>query len=192
MRHRNFISYPSYDMQEQIMEITRNFFTLMRLDLEDVVVECQDEKKGIYLVQVKTPDSKILIGIHGQTLEMTTHLLTRMLEKKLDTSLTIHLEVNDYLQAKDEKFYRYLEGRIAYAMRSGEEISLPNLSPYDRKKAHGYISDKNIDGFKTFSVGEGKDRELHLAYTGSGYIAATRAPAEKRLVSMIDDDGVGI
>lgn len=100
------------------MEIARNFFTLMQLDLEDVIVECQDEKKGIYLVQVKTPDSKILIGIHGQTLEMTTHLLTRMLEKKLEMSLIIHLEVNDYLQAKDEKLYRYLEGRIAYALRS--------------------------------------------------------------------------
>lgn len=108
----------SYDMQEQITGIARNFFTLMGLSLEDVLVDCQDEKKGIYLIQVKTPDSKILIGIHGQTLEMTKHLLTRILEKTLGMSLLIHLEVNDYLQAKDEKFYRYLESRIAYAMRS--------------------------------------------------------------------------
>lgn len=141
-------------MQEQITGIARNFFTLMGLDLEDVIVECQDEKKGIYLIQVKTPDSKILIGVHGQTLEMTKHLLTRILEKTLETSLFIHLEVNDYLQAKDEKFYRYLDSRIEYAMRSGKEISIPNLSSYDRKKAHGYISEKSIEGLKTFSVGE--------------------------------------
>lgn len=141
-------------MQEQITGIARNFFTLMGLNLEDVVVECQDEKKGIYLIQVKTPDSKILIGVHGQTLEMTKHLLTRILEKTLETSLFIHLEVNDYLQAKDEKFYRYLDSRIEYAMRSGKEISIPNLSSYDRKKAHGYISEKSIEGLKTFSVGE--------------------------------------
>lgn len=175
------------------MGIARNFFTLMRLDLDAVEVECQDEKKGIYMVRVKTPDSKILIGIHGQTLEMTTHLLTRMLEKTLGVSLIIHLEVNDYLQAKDERFYRYLEGRIAYALRSGEEVTLPNLSPYDRKKAHGYISDKNIAGFKTFSVGEGKDRELHLLYTGPK-LASIRpsAPAERKITSVIDDDGVGI
>lgn len=105
-------------MQEQIRDISRNFFTLMGLDLEDVAVECEDPKRGIYLVQVKTPDSKILIGIHGQTLEMATHLLTRILEKTLNASLVIHLEVNDYLRMKDEKFYRYLESRIAYAMRS--------------------------------------------------------------------------
>ncbi|MDD5376812.1 MAG: hypothetical protein PHH16_01715 [Candidatus Gracilibacteria bacterium] len=181
-------------MQEQILAIARNFFTLMGLALEDVIVECQDEKKGIYLIQVKTPDSKILIGIHGQTLDMTKHLLTRILEKKLGETFLIHLEVNDYLQAKDEKFYRYLESRIAYAMRSGEEISLPNLSSYDRKKAHGYISDKKIEGFKTFSVGEGKDRELHLVYAGPKIEtrAPYSAPVARKTTVMIDDDGIGI
>lgn len=181
-------------MQEQILSIARNFFTLMGISLEDVIVECQDEKKGIYLIQVKTPDSKILIGIHGQTLEMTKHLLTRILEKTLGESFLIHLEVNDYLQAKDEKFYRYLESRIAYAMRSGEEISLPNLSSYDRKKAHGYISEKKIEGFKTFSVGEGKDRELHLVYTGPKTVSnhTSSAPVARKVTSTIDDDGVGI
>lgn len=105
-------------MHEKILPIARKFFTLMGLSIEDIVVECQDEKKAIYMVHVKTTDSKILIGIHGQTLEMTKHLLTRLLEKTLGESFLIHLEVNDYLQSKDEKFYRYLESRIAYAMRS--------------------------------------------------------------------------
>lgn len=179
-------------MQQQIQEIARNFFTLMRVELEDVIVECQDEKKGIYLIQVKTPDSKILIGIHGQTLEMTKHLLSRILEKTLDISLLIHLEVNDYLQAKDEKFFRYLESRIAYVMRFGEEIILPNLSSYDRKKAHGYISDKKIEGLKTFSVGEGKDRALHLSYVGPKITSSHSVPVAKKVVDMIDDDGIGI
>lgn len=194
MSGKKFISYTSYDMQQQILPIARNFFTLMGLSIEDVIVECQDEKKGIYLIQVKTPDSKILIGIHGQTLEMTKHLLTRILEKTLDTSLLIHLEVNDYLQAKDEKFYGYLNGRIAYAMRSWEEVTLPNLSSYDRKKAHGYISDKKIEGFKSFSVGEGKDRELHLSYTGPKIVSnhPSASVIERKVVSMIDDDGIGI
>jgi predicted RNA-binding protein Jag len=105
-------------MHEQITDIARNFFTFMGIDIEDIFVECQDEKKSIYLIQVKTSDSKILIGIHGQTLEMTRHLLVRILEKTLDTSLLIHLEVNDYLQAKDKKLYRYLESRIAHVMLS--------------------------------------------------------------------------
>jgi len=179
-------------MQQQIQEIAHRFFTLMGLELEDVIVDCQDEKKGIYLIQVKTSDSKMLIGIHGQTLEMTKHLLSRVLEKTLDASLLIHLEVNDYLQAKDEKFYRYLESRIAYAMRSGEEIILPNLSSYDRKKAHGYISDKKIEGLKTFSIGEGKDRALHLSYAGPKIVSSQSAPALRKAVDIIDDDGIGI
>ena len=179
-------------MQEQILSIARKFFTLMGLDIEDVIVECQDEKKGIYLIQIKTPDSKILIGVHGQTLEVTKHLLARILEKTLDTSLLIHLEVNDYLQSKDEKFYRYLDSRVEYAIRSGNEISIPNLSSYDRKKAHGYISEKSVEGLKTFSVGEGKDRELHLAYTGPKIETRISAPVARKTIPLIDDDGVGI
>lgn len=178
-------------MQQQIQEIACNFFTLMRIEIEDILIECQDEKKGIYLIQVKTPDSKILIGVHGQTLEMMKHLLTRILEKTLDVSLLIHLEVNDYLQVKDEKFFRYLESRIAYVMRSGEEISLSNLTSYDRKKAHGYISDKKIEGFKSFSVGEWKDRELHLSYTGPKIVSFHSTPV-KKVTELIDDDGIGI
>ena len=112
-----YLNYLS-DMQEQILSIARHFFTLMNLSIEDIAVECQDLKKCIYLIQIKTPDSKILIGIHGQTLEITKHLLSRILEKQIQIPILIHLEVNDYLRSKDEKFYRYLDGRISYAQRS--------------------------------------------------------------------------
>lgn len=184
-------------MQSRIEEISKEFFTLMGLTLESVTVECQDEKKGIYLIHIKTPDSKLVIGIHGQTLEMTKHLLTRMLEKTLGESLLIHLEVNDYLQSRDEKFFRYLDSRVEYAMRVGGEITLPNLTSYERKKAHGYISDKAIENLKTFSVGEGKERALHLSYSGTptGHkreesTVSTTAP--KKITMTIDDEGVGI
>ena len=180
------------------MGIARNFFTLMGISLEDVLVECQDKKKEIYLIQVKTTDSKILIGIHGQTLDATKHLLSRILEKTLNTSILIHLEVNDYLQVKDDKFYRYLDGRIAYATRSWEEITIPKLSSYDRKKAHGYISDKKLEGFKSFSVGEGKDRELHLIFTGPRHtypisILPVASPKViRKSINTLDDTGIGI
>lgn len=131
-------------MQARIAEISRDFFTRMGLVLEDMTIECQDEKKKIYLVHIKTPDSKLVIGIHGQTLEVTRHLLTRILEKTLDESLMIHLEVNDYLASRDEKFFRYLDSRIEHVMRVGGDLALPNISPYERKKAHAHISDKAI------------------------------------------------
>ena len=166
----------------------------MNLSIEDITVECQDLKKCIYLIQIKTPDSKILIGIHGQTLEITKHLLSRILEKQIQIPILIHLEVNDYLRSKDEKFYRYLDGRISYAQRSWEDVILSNLSSYDRKKAHGYISDKKNDNLKTFSTGEGKDRELHLVYTTqeASWVWKHAIPNTTKKIDLIDDDGIGI
>lgn len=68
-------------MQEQIEQISLRFFTLMGIGVESVSVVAEEEKRRIYRVAVKTPDSKILIGMHGQTLESVRHLLTRLVER---------------------------------------------------------------------------------------------------------------
>lgn len=169
-------------MLSRIESISREFFTLMGIDLEELTVACQDEKRNIYLVNIKTSDSKLVIGMHGQSLEMIKHLLTRIIERTLETSFIIHVEVNDYLQARDERFFRYLDSRIEYVTRVGGEISLPDLTGFERKKVHGYVSEKGIAGLKSFSVGEGKERTMHLEYL---------VPL-KKVELTIEEDGVGI
>jgi predicted RNA-binding protein Jag len=93
---------------------------------------------------VETPDSAILIGIHGKNIETFQYLLSRMIERKLDSHIHVHLEVNDYMKQKEEKLYVFLESKITKIISTGEPIQLPNLTPYERKKAHGYIAEKQV------------------------------------------------
>lgn len=72
---------------------------------------------------------------------------------------------------------------------------MPSLSSYERKKAHGYIAEKNIAGLKTQSEGEGTERALVLSYTGElikRTTPSTYRPATNHIEMSISDEGVGI
>ena len=182
-------------MKDQIEQIGLRFFTLMGIRVDSLSAEAEEEKRRIYRVTVKTPDSKLLIGVHGQSLEGIQHLLTRLVERTVGKSFLIHLEVNDYLQAKDERLFRRIEEKIASLTRTGGEVILHELSNYERKKVHAYVAEKNVPGLSTRSTGEGAERVLHLAY--SGPVEASAAPSVRRstassALSELSEDGVGI
>ena len=73
----------------------------------------------------------------------------------------IHVEVNDYLQKKDEKLYQFIEQKISFVKQSGKEVILPFFSSYERKKVHAYVSSHGGNVY-TQSIGEGKERKIHL------------------------------
>lgn len=181
-------------MQEQIESISLRFFTLMGIGVDSVSAIAEEEKRRIYRVSVKTPDSKLLIGTHGQTLETVRHLLTRLVERTVGKSFLIHLEVNDYLQSKDDRLFHRIDEKIESLKRTGGEVALHELSSYERKKVHAYVAEKKIDGLSTRSTGEGDARILHLAYSGTvERVPVTVSPARvSAALADLSEDGVGI
>jgi predicted RNA-binding protein Jag len=138
----------------------------MAVEITKLTVKCEDEERNIFFIHLETTDSKILIWTHGQTLESTKHLLSRMIENSIESWITIHLEINDYLKSKDDKLFRYVDSKIDYVVKSQKEIVLPNFSSYERKKIHNYISEKKLDTIRSYSDWEWKDRIMHLAPSG--------------------------
>ncbi|EKE26323.1 MAG: RNA-binding protein [uncultured bacterium (gcode 4)] len=152
-------------MREKINDLCLRFFTLSWVQIDSLTVDIEDEGKNIYFIKLETPDSKLIIWTHGQTLEIIKHLLSRMIENLIWRNFTIHLEVNDYLKSKDEKLFRYIDWRIDYVTKNNKSISLPDFSAYERKKIHHYISEKNIEWLKTFSEWDWKERVMHMTYS---------------------------
>jgi predicted RNA-binding protein Jag len=105
-------------------------------------------------IRVQTPDSALLIGMHGKNIESFQHLLGRMIEKMTSSHIHVHLEVNDYMKEKDARLFRFLDSKIEFVMSTGKSTRIPNLTSYERKKAHGYIAEKNTLGLSTKSDGE--------------------------------------
>jgi predicted RNA-binding protein Jag len=131
-------------MFEKVKALAENFFRLMGVTVDEINVTEDAGEKSIFNIAIKTPDSKLLIGIHGQTLEIIKQLLSRMIERSLAIQITLHLEINDYIKSREEKLFRYIDSRIDYAIEQQREIILPTMTSYERKKAHSHIADRNI------------------------------------------------
>lgn len=147
-------------MSETIKKLTEEFFSKLQITFSDVKVE--EEIENIYSISLQTPDSWILIGQKGKNLEDITLLLKLLISRNLEKSIIIHLEINDYLQAKEHKLIEMVESKIAFVKKNGGEYKLPFLSSYERKKIHAYVSELNDSKIYTKSMGEGAERRLYI------------------------------
>lgn len=180
-------------MNEILHEIVRKFFEWVGITITSITIDILDKDVNIRL---ETPDSPLIIGMHGANLDSFQHLLSRMIEKQEKKFNHVHLEVNDYMKSKDDRLFRFLETKIAFVTSTGKTSKIPNLNSYERKKAHSYVADKWIAGLKTHSDGEGAERVLVLEY--SGEIRPLSNPSSAAMANQgartddLSEDGVGI
>ena len=143
-----------------IKEITLDFFEKLLIDIEDL--EVLQEGENIFYIKLKTTDSGLLIWYMWKTLEDIRAILKNIILSKLgETSLIIHLEVNDYLLKKDDKLFSFIAKKIEL-VKSWKDVILPYYNPYERKKIHNYISSLNDSEVFTKSVWEGSERRMHI------------------------------
>ncbi|PID84581.1 hypothetical protein CSB09_00245 [Candidatus Gracilibacteria bacterium] len=166
----------------------QTFFEKMQITLDSL--EIKDDEEGVH-INIQTPDSALLIGVHGKSFQSLRHLLSRMIEVQTGEFHHIHLEVNDYMKLKEKKLFRFIDSKIAQIRSNGKEVIFPNFNSFERKKAHNYVSQLGIEGLETHSEGERKERKLHMTYSGS------LSPEPKKVdvrhsLSELSEDGVGI
>jgi len=172
-------------MQDTIQSLVTEFWTGLGITLEKVETVVTAEDVNIH---IQTPDSALIIGMHGKSIGAFQHILARMIERVTGNFARVHLEVNDYMRSKDDRLFKLLESKIQYLMTHGGKTTLSSLSAYDRKKAHDYIAQKNIIGMRSYSEWAGAERVLILENT-SPVIKNQSAPA---VVCDISEEGTGI
>lgn len=146
-------------MTDKIESLTKEFFEKMKVELKNIEIIL--EEKNIFLIKIKTDESGILIWAHWKNLEIITNIIKLILLRNLWESIIIHLEINDYLKAKEEKLQSFVNVKIKLVEKYWKEVQLPFLNAYERKKIHSYISEKFKDIY-TESKGMWKDRRLYL------------------------------
>lgn len=84
-----------------------------------------------------------------------------MAEKATGTHCIIHLEINDYLAEKQKRLFAIVDRKAELARKNGIDQVIYELSGYERKQVHAYISEKYPD-IATKSIDGEKGRELHV------------------------------
>lgn len=152
-------------MQREIETLILTFFEKLSITIDSIQV-IQDEN-NICNISIKTPESGLLIGQSGKTLESIKLVLKIMILNSYDISLKIHIEVNDYLSAKDNRLKYFVDSKIELIEKTTQDIILPFFSAYERKKIHTYIQESGKKHISTKSIGEGPERRMHICIDSS-------------------------
>jgi len=149
------------DLVTSLTSLAQWFFESLGIDFSALEITTQDAENHIYTVKISSTDSPLLIGPHGRTLEETQSLLIQMAEKVTGTHCIIHLEINDYLAEKQRRLLAIVDRKVELAHKNGIDQVIYELSGYERKQVHAYISEKYSD-IATKSIDGEKGRELHI------------------------------
>ena len=121
--------------------------------------ECEiTEQDGTVEILLKTEETGIVIGYHGEVLDSLQLVLSLMIAQKLGRFQRITLEVGDYKKNRSE----YLE-KLALQVKEkvvseGREHAISSLRPWERRVMHMLLKDD--ESVTSESVGEGKERVL--------------------------------
>lgn len=146
---------------DSLTALSQWFFETLGIQFSDLQVIEQDAENHIYTIKISSDDSPLLIGPHGRTLEETQALLVQMAEQLIKSHCIIHLEINDYLAEKQKRLMSIVDRKVELTRRNGIDQVIYDLSGYERKQVHAYISEKYTD-IATKSIDGEKGRELHV------------------------------
>ncbi len=124
-----------------------------------VSAECEvEEKDDVFEVLLKSEDSGIIIGHHGDTLDGLQLVLSLLVEKKLGEFRQITLDIGDYKKKRIENLTQMAQDIKERVLSNGDEVSIPMLKSWERRIIHLVL--KEDDSVSSESVGEGKERVL--------------------------------
>lgn len=124
------------------------------------------------VIAVTSPDSKQLIGPHGEHLRALNMLARRLVEAKLgEDAANFLIDVNGYQEAQLETVRQNARMLAQRARLFKHDVELPPQSSYERLVIHElFAEDPEI---KTESAGEGKFRHIVLKYRSGSAVTGS-------------------
>lgn len=136
---------------------------ILQLVGADVDVELRadfDEAAGGPVVDIAGPDSGLLIGRRGNTLQSLQFIVQSIIRQQFEQDVRISLDVEQYRQRREDSL-REMADRVANRVaQTGRGITLEPMTPSDRRVIHVYLTER--EGIRTESVGYGEGRKVQI------------------------------
>lgn len=113
-----------------------------------------------YTVNIKSEESGLLIGHHGETINSLQLLIGVILYKKLGKWVRVLVDIGDYRKMREESIKEMVNRIAAEVEQSGRGVELPFLSPLERRIVHMMLSENSK--VMSESTGEGRDRRVMI------------------------------
>ena len=136
---------------------------ILQLVGADVDVELRadfDDAAGGPVVDIAGPDSGLLIGRRGNTLQSLQFIVQSIVRQQFEEEVRVSLDVEQYRQRREDSL-REMADRVANRVaQTGRGITLEPMTPSDRRVIHVYLTDR--EGIRTESVGYGEGRKVQI------------------------------
>ena len=119
-----------------------------------------DEFAGGPIIDINGPDSGLLIGRRGNTLQSLQFIVQSIVRQQLDQDVRVALDVEQYRRRREDSL-REMADRVAdRVIQTGRGITLEPMTPSDRRVIHLYLDER--EGVRTESVGYGEGRKVQI------------------------------
>ncbi len=153
---------PLADLDQELLINTGNevIHALLNLIIEgdEINIEVQNDR---LCMAIETENSGLLIGKEGQTLAAIEYLTTRIISKKLGTSVRVQIEVGDYRSRQDQRLHEFALTLAERVIESGKSASTRPLSAYQRRIVH--LALQEMPDVQTRSIGDGSMKRVVLS-----------------------------
>ncbi len=151
--------------QTKASEILTNILSQLSLSEDQIKIEYFEGDILNISLNLPTDSAGIFVGHHGEGLTALRMIFSLILFQRFNVWPKIHLNVNDYQERREEALKELALGAAERAAALGKEIILPNLSSFERRLVHMYLSENSQ--VKTESRGVPPLRQMVIIPTGS-------------------------
>lgn len=151
--------------QSKVTEILSNILTQLGLTEDQIRIEIADEENINIFLNLPGDSAGVFVGHHGEGLASLRMIFSLMIFQRFSVWPKLHLNVNDYQERREETLKELAKSAAERCVSLQKEIILPNLSSYERRIVHMFLSEH--PGVKTESRGEAPYRQMVVMPTGA-------------------------
>lgn len=149
------------DIVAPTKKIIHELFKLLNISLKEISINKADDKTLQINLTVPEENSGILIGYHGETLNVLQYLLAQMINKDGKEWLKVSLNLNNYRDQREAELKQMAQNAAQRALTTGDEIEMPYLTPAERRIIHLELASRA--DITSFSEGEDRSRRLVIS-----------------------------
>lgn len=149
------------DLQEKAKLTLEKIISFIADDSE---VQIIDEEEGEEIIlEIKTPNSGILIGKHGHTLDALQYIVNIMINKGIDEPerRRIIIDTEGYREKREDTVSKYAHEKAEIVKRTGKKIALYSMNAAERRIVHLVLQED--PSLVTYSEGTEPFRKIVIA-----------------------------
>lgn len=139
---------------------------IKKMGFEAEVKSVVHEEENI-IVDIASPDSGILIGKRGRTLDALQFIVNLLVHSRLRNSKRIMLDIEGYRDRRQKALTRLAKSVADRVARSGQSVLLEYMNPYERRIIH--LSLEEDERVTTRSDGNGLYKRVRVLPAGGDF-----------------------